>query len=69
MQLNTTKCGEAWHALYFIELLTYKNFSVLMMMKARRIRVTSATPEGRMDGLMPTPQEFDKEVLLLQVRC
>ena len=77
MQLNTTRCVEAWNGLYFIEEFTYQKciniilgyFSILMMMKVRHIRVASITPEGCMDGLIPITQVFHKEMLLLQVTC
>lgn len=35
---------------------------------AKRARSGSETPEGRLDGLEQSPQEFHKRMLLLQVR-
>ena len=48
-------------------MFSYIPSSVLIMMKARQVRIAPATAEGRLEGLIPTPQEFHKEMLLLQV--
>ena len=48
-------------------MVSYIPSSVLMMIKARQVLIASATAEGRLEGLIPTPQEFHKEMLLLQV--
>ena len=42
--------------------------SVERMIHAHRARAFSAAPEHRLEGLVETPQEFHKEMLLLQVQ-
>jgi hypothetical protein len=42
--------------------------SVERMKHAHRARVNEATAEERLEGLVETPQEFHKDILLLQAR-
>ena len=41
--------------------------SVERMIHCKRCRNGAETPTDRLEGLIPVPQEFHKEVLLLQV--
>ena len=41
--------------------------SVEMMVHAKRARAAGSTQKIRLQGLIPSPQEFHKEMILLQV--
>ncbi len=41
--------------------------SIERMVNAQKARARAVTPEGRLQGLVPSPQEFHKEGILMQV--
>ena len=43
--------------------------SVERMLHAKRARANGETKKQQLQGLVETPQEFHKEILLLQVHC
>ena len=48
-------------------LVSGDGLSVERMLKAKRARLNGETSQQRLEDLWPCPQEFHKEVLLLQV--